>query len=161
MNPLAAVATLALLVPAASKPPPKSLLHVDKRARKAAIALIAGYNGNNSGFNFDGYSRGELRVIVPLGWRVVVRCSNHSAIRHSCAVVRGPMSVKPAFKGAYTPNPQRGLGPGESKSFSFRATRTGAFRLACLVPGHEDARMWDLLKVVRHGRPTIAARPGP
>lgn len=158
---LAAATALALLAPAAHKPPPANFLHVDAGARKAMISLVAGYNGSNSGFNFDGYSRGELRVTVPRGWRVVVRCSNRSAIRHSCAVVRGPMNAKPAFHGAYTADPQRGLDPGQSASFSFRATRVGAFRLACLVPGHEEARMWNLLKIVRRGRPSIAARPGP
>jgi uncharacterized cupredoxin-like copper-binding protein len=41
------------------------------------------------------------------------------------------------------------------------ARRTGSFRIACLVPGHEQARMWDVLDVVRGGHPSIAARPGP
>ena len=161
MGPLAALPLFALLVPLAQKPPPTSFLHVHPGARKVVISLVAGYNDNNSGFNFDGYARGELRVIVPVGWRVVVRCSNHSAIRHSCAVVRGPMTARPAFPGAYTLHPQLGLAPGKSASFSFRATRTGAYRLVCLVPGHEEARMWDLLKIVRGSRPSISARPGP
>ena len=123
--------------------------------------LIAGYDGENSGFNFDGYARGELQVIVPRRWRVVVRCRNRGPLRHSCAVVRGPTSVQPAFRGAAIPHARLGLQPGQSASFSFRATRTGAYRLACVVPGHEQARMWDLLEVVRSGRPTIRARPGP
>ena len=159
-----APAALALALPLAvmgSKPPPGQLLHVNKPARTATILLIAGYDDNNSGFNFDGYARGELWLTIPRGWRVVVRCSNRSPIRHSCAVVRGPMNARPAFRGAVTPHPRRGLAQGESARFSFRATRVGAYRLACLVPGHEEARMWDLLRIVRSGRPRASARPGP
>jgi hypothetical protein len=161
MGPLVAAGVLALLAPASTKPPPARFFHVDQSAKKEIVSLVAGYNDDNSGFNFDGYSRGEMLVTAPRGWRVVVRCSNRSSVRHSCSVVRGPMSAKPAFPHAYTPNPRQGLGPGQSATFSFRASRNGVFRFACLVPGHEEARMWDVLKVVRHGRPSITARPGP
>jgi hypothetical protein len=92
---------------------------------------------------------------------VIVRCENRAAIRHSCAVVKGPMNARPAFRGAAVHNPVVGLGQGRSARFSFRAARVGAYRLACLVPGHEEARMWDVLEVVRRGRPSIHARPGP
>ncbi|HSB37591.1 MAG TPA: sulfocyanin-like copper-binding protein [Gaiellaceae bacterium] len=156
-----ALAAVVPLTVAAPKPPPRRFLSVDRRDRTARIVLIAGYDDENSGFNFDGYARGELQVVVPRRWRVVVRCGNRSPVRHSCAVVRGPMSARPAFRGATIPHPRLGLGRGESASFSFTATRVGAYRLACLVPGHEEARMWDLLEVVRSGRPTIRARPGP
>lgn len=156
-----ALAALLPLTVAATKPPPARFLHVDRRARTARITLIAGYDDENSGFNFDGYARGELRVTVPRRWRVVVRCSNRGPLRHSCAVVRGPTSTRPSFRGAAIPRARLGLAPGESASFSFGATRIGAYRLVCLVPGHEEARMWELLEVVRSGRPTIRARPGP
>ena len=152
---------VAPLAGVASKPPPKQFLHVDTRSQTVRIDLIAGYDDENSGFNFDGYARGELMVIVPLRWHVVVRCSNRSPLRHSCAVVRGPMNARPAFRGAVTPHARLGLSSGRAAHFAFKATRTGAFRLACLVPGHEEARMWDVLKVVRAGRPSIHARPGP
>jgi uncharacterized cupredoxin-like copper-binding protein len=45
--------------------------------------------------------------------------------------------------------------------FSFVARRAGSFRIACLVPGHEQARMWDVLEVARGGQPSISVRPGP
>ena len=158
---LASLAALLPLTAAATKPPPGQFLHVDRAARTATIVLIAGYNSENSGFNFDGYARGELMVTVPLRWRVVVRCSNRPSVRHSCAVVQGPMNARPAFRGATVPHARLGLGRGESATFSFRASRVGAYRLASLVPGQEEARMWDLLEIVRGGRPSIRARPGP
>jgi hypothetical protein len=71
------------------------------------------------------------------------------------------MTITPAFRGATTPNPTDGLPPGQSATFSFVASRVGAYRFACLVPGHEDARMWDVLVVERGGKPSISARPGP
>ena len=46
-------------------------------------------------------------------------------------------------------------GGGKTARFSFRASRTGTFRFVCLVPGHEEARMWDVLKIVAHGKPSV------
>lgn len=142
-------------------PSPARFLHVDAKARTAIVTLDAGYNGENNGFNFDGYGRGELTFSVPRGWRVRMTCVNEGALPHSCAVVRGPMTITPAFRGAATPNATVGLPPGESAAFSFVASRAGVYRIACLVPGHEDARMWDVFVVTRGGKPSVSTRPGP
>jgi hypothetical protein len=156
------VLAVALVAAAAvSKPDPRRFLQVDARHRVVSVTLIAGYDSSNNGFNFDGYGRGELMLTVPLGWRIRVTCTDRSALRNSCAVVQGPMTVTPAFPGASVPNPVEGLTQGETATFSFVAARTGVFRLASLVAGHEEARMWDVLQVVRGGRPAISARPGP
>ena len=154
-----AVALVAAAV--AVKPAPAQFVRVDAPHHVVSITLLAGYDSSNNGFNFDGYGRGELLITVPLGWRVRIICTNRAAARHSCAVVDGPMTVRPAFRGAATPDPTRGLRRGATATFSFRPTKLGPFRLACLVPGHEEARMWDVLEVVRSGRPSIVARPGP
>ena len=146
---------------AASKPDPSRFLSVDTRHRVVSVTLIAGYDSSNNGFNFDGYGRGELTVTVPLRWRVRVTCTNRGSLRHSCAVVAGAMNAAPAFKGAETPQPAVGLSHGSTATFSFVASKLGAFRFACLVPGHEEARMWDVLSVVRKGKPAISARAGP
>jgi len=143
------------------KPDPRQFLHVDTRNKTAALTLVAGYDSANNGFNFDGYGRGELLATVPLRWRVRVTCVDRGGMRHSCAVVDGPMTARPAFAGASVPDPTYGLEQGQSATFSFVASRTGSFRLACLVPGHEEARMWDVLEVTRGGKPSISARPGP
>lgn len=140
---------------AASPPPrPAQFLRADARTRTATITLIASYDSENSGFNFDGYSR-ELMWTVPRGWKVRVVCKNRGPLRHSCAVVSGATSTKPAFPGASTPQPTSGLAPGTSATFSFRATKLGVFRFACLVTGHEQARMWDVFRVVRRGKPSV------
>jgi sulfocyanin SoxE-like protein len=154
-----AVALAAVAV--AGKPDPRQFLRVDARQHAVSLTLIAGYDSSNNGFNFDGYGRGELMVTVPLRWRVRVTCTNRAAMRHSCAVVGGPMTARLAFPGASVPQPVRGLAHGATATFSFVPTKLGPFRLACLVPGHEEARMWDVLEIARGGAPSIVARPGP
>ena len=144
-----------------SKPPPSKFLHVDAAHHAIGLVLIAADGPSNNGFNFDDYGRGELLVKVPRGWRVTVHCTNHAALRNSCAVVSGPNAARPAFRGATTPDPAQGLESGESATFSFVASRTGLFRIASVVPGHEQARMYAVLDVTRGGRPSISARVGP
>jgi len=148
-------------VAVAAKPDPRQFLRVDAGRRTVSVTLVAGYDSSNNGFNFDGYGRGELTVTVPLRWRVRVTCRNAAAMRHSCAVVDGPMTTVPAFAHASIAQPVLGLRHGETATFSFVTTKLGPFRLACLVPGHEEARMWDVLEVVRSGAPSISARAGP
>lgn len=148
-------------VAVAAKPDPHRFLRVDAASHLVSVALVAGYDSSNGGFNFDGYGRGELMVTVPVGWRVRVTCTNGSAVRHSCAVVKGAMTVRPAFPGAAVRHPLQGLRRGQTASFTFVVTKLGPFRFACLVPGHEEARMWDVLEVVRGGAASIAARAGP
>jgi hypothetical protein len=155
---LASTIVLAGAGPAvAARPNPAQFLSWSKARRLVHLTLLAGLGGSNNGFNFDGYGRGELLVRVPVGWRVVVDCENRGGMRHSCAIVKGALTVTPAFSGAST----AALSPGSKATFSFVAARSGAFRIACLVPGHEQARMWDVLDVGPGGKPSISVRPGP
>jgi hypothetical protein len=155
-------ATLLLAAPALSAhPQPSQFLSWNAHTRVARLTLLAGLGSENAGFNFGGYGRGELLVRVPLGWRVVVDCENRGGRRYSCAIVRDSLAATPAFRGASTPQPAAGLSPGRKATFSFVASRLGSFRIASLVPGDEQARMWDVLDVVENGPPSISARPGP
>jgi hypothetical protein len=146
-----ALASVAL---AAKPPDPKRFMRVDARHKIVNVTLIAGYDAFNNGFNFDGYA-GELMWTVPRGWRVRVTCTNRVSLRHSCAVVHGAMSTRPAFTGATVPQPLVGLERGRTVRFVFRAAKVGVYRFACLVPGHEAARMYDVLKIVAKGKPTV------
>lgn len=147
---LAVAVSLAVQAP----PPPRKFLAVDAHRQRVTITLIASYDGANSGFNFDGYSR-FLLWTVPKGWTVRVVCANRGPLRHSCAVVQGPDSTKPAFRGASTPQPRLGLEAGHTARFTFRASKAGVYRFACLVQGHEAARMYDVLKITRGGKPRV------
>jgi Sulfocyanin (SoxE) domain len=132
----------------------------DPARQTASLTLVAGYNGANNSFNFDGYGRGKLLVRVPLNWRVRVTCRNAGSMRHSCAIVRGPQTITPAFRGAATPTPVVGLRSGQTARFTFTASHAGTYRIACLVPGHEEARMWDVLVIGGVTRPSISTRTG-
>jgi Sulfocyanin (SoxE) domain len=147
-------ALVALALAAKAPPSPHRFLAVDAHRHRVTITLIASYDGANGGFNFDGYSRG-LMWTVPRGWTVDVVCKNRGALRHSCGVVKGAGSVTPAFRGAATPQPQIGLEEGHTARFSFRASRKGVFRFVSLVAGDEAARIWDVLKIVGRGRPSV------
>lgn len=100
-------------------------------------------------------------VTVPRSWHVTVLCKNAGTLRNSCAVVSGADATAPAFAGASITNPTLGLSGGSSATFSFIASRTGTYRFASLVPGHELARMYAVLVVSQGGKPAIMARPGP
>jgi hypothetical protein len=144
----------------AGSPAPGRWLSWNVARRTASLTLVAGYDAANNGFNFDGYGRGKLLVRMPLGWRVSVTCRNAASRRHSCAIVRGPQTITPAFRGAATPTPTLGLRSGQTARFTFSASRAGTYRIACLVPGHEEARMWDVLVVGGVKHPSISTRTG-
>jgi uncharacterized cupredoxin-like copper-binding protein len=141
-------------VVAQAPPRPAQFLRVNARTHTATVVLVASYDGANNGFNFDGYSR-ELMWTVPRGWTIRVVCKNRGPLRHSCAAVKGANSAKPAFAGASIPHPGVGLEGGQATTFSFRATKRGVYRFASLVAGDEGARMWDVLKVSRGGKPSV------
>jgi uncharacterized cupredoxin-like copper-binding protein len=124
------------------------------------LLLVSAATGADGGFNFDGYGDGAMRVGIPRGWRVDVTCKNASSIlSHSCAIVDdqqlSPYAAPLAFPGASTPEPQGGVAPGASTSFSFVAARVGTYRIACLVSGHEIDGMWDWFNVTRSGLPSL------
>ncbi len=132
--------------------PPLSMTS-ETTAKTVSFTLMPGYNQANSGMNFNGYSSGGLEIDVPKGWAVTVTCSNRGLLNHSCAVVADEAASQPLFSGASTSNPGAGLPAGQQANFSFKPDRTGAFRMACLVPGHESAGMWIAFKVVGSGSP--------
>jgi hypothetical protein len=136
--------------------PLSAWLSFDAHAKTASLRLSAAYNDVYGGFNFNGYGKGQVLVEVPLGWRVNVRCMNNSSsMRHSCAIVGGVGGRTPAFPGAASPGSQNGLPPRGAVAFSFLAAKLGTYRIVCLVPGHEQAGMWDVFKVARDRLPAV------
>ena len=115
----------------------------DANAKTAAVFVVAGQSG---GLNFDGKQNGGLSITVPAGWKVTITCRNDGNLPHSCAIV-DPTSQAIALTGASTPDPTTGFNPGSAESFSFAASTPGSYRLACLVPGHEDGGMWATFTV--------------
>lgn len=147
--------------PQPGRPNPQRFLSVSPASKTVRLTMLAALGSSNNGFNFDGYGRGELVASVPRGWRVTVQFENRGPRRTSAAVVTGARSATLAFPGAAVPDPIQGIAPGGKSQFSFTAGHTGVFRIASLVPGQAEARMYAVLVVTRDGRPSITARPGP
>ncbi len=122
-------------------------------AKKAVVMkAVAAQTTSNSGFNFNGYSKGKATLTVPLGWTVTQEFSNNSAVPHSLAVTtntKGKPNVLTSGLGAplETPNAKVGVRKGVKQLFSFAVTQPGTYYLVCLVPGHLAGG-----HVHRHGR---------
>ena len=139
-------------------PDPSKYLKVDAQSKTAVVTLIAGYPASDYQFNYNGYGSGQLQLKVPVGWQITVQCANRSTVNQSCAVVAGAHSTEPVQPDWATPDPQRGLGPGESASFVFTPQNTGDYRIASLVPGSEASGMWLDLLVAASGTPAFVVK---
>lgn len=136
-------------------PHPAQYIRIDSGAHSAIVTLIAGYPATDFQFNYDGYGAGSLVLTVPVGWTVTVQCANHSTVPNSCAVVADGRAKEPIQPGWTTPDPQRGLDPGQSASFTFTPSVTGSYRIASLVGGSEASGMWLDLEVTKGGEPSL------
>lgn len=138
-------------------PDPSTYLKVDSHSRSVVVTLIAGYPASDFQFNYDGYTDGQLVLKVPVGWQVTVQCANRSTVNNSCAVVADARATDPVDPTWATPDPRRGLNPGQSASFVFIPSQTGEFRIASLVAGSEASGMWLQLDVVASGAPSMVS----
>lgn len=134
-------------------------IHLQAAQRSVVITLVAGYPAGDYQFNYDGYAGGVLVVTVPTGWHATVQCENRGTVPNSCAVVSGRDDTSPLHGGWSTPDPTRGLDPGQTASFDFTPSGVGSYRIASLVDGHEASGMWADLEVPSHGSPSLTA-PG-
>ena len=141
----------------------------DAEAKTVDLDITAALTSVNGGWNFNGYTNGDLKITVPLGWRVTVNFVSRDAnVPHSLGIIikgeegRLPPSgdqAKVAFRGAFTYPFTQGLGAFKEQSFDFTANQAGTFLLYCGVPGHAAAGMWDYF-VVEEGldQPVVAVR---
>lgn len=131
-------------------------LAVNAAQKQATLTLIGGMPGDSNIFNFNGTQNGQMVVTIPQGWKVTVNFTNKGAVNHSAAITPNlPQSTTIAFPGASTPNPVAGLTTGQSASFTFTASKTGTYRIVCLVPAHEGLGMWATLDIVAGGTASI------
>jgi sulfocyanin len=126
-------------------------------ARKSALfQVVAAATPSNSGFNFDGYSKGKANFVVPVGWTITVEFSNRAGTPHNVVVTksnRPPVTPTPVGEtpAVAIPGPTKvtqGLSStAGTVTTGFTANAPGTFALACGVPGHLQAGMWDKLTV--------------
>ena len=140
-------------------PDPKGYMRADPATRTVIVTLIAGYPATDYQFNYNGYGNGSLVITIPVGWQVTVQCENRGTVPNSCAVVSVRSDLQPMASGWSTPDPVRGLDPGQSASFIFSPTNPGSYRIASLVGGNEASGMWADLEVTSGGQPSISV-PG-
>ncbi len=126
----------------------------DSVTRRVTFALTAGLTPFNGALNFNGFRDGEMTLVVPTRWTVVVNFENHDGmLPHSAEVIlddgQTPLRpVGPAIQRAYTRDVETGVAAGGGKDvMRFTATPAGDYRFYCAVPGHGAAGMWVRLRV--------------
>jgi len=122
--------------------------------RTVEFRLVAGQSAANGFFNFNGFAKGALAVTVPVGWKVIIRYANGSALRHSLDVIpysgtQPDSAPPPAFAGASTKDLVGGIGVGKQETVAFIAANAGTYEFLCGVLGHAQAGMWGRLILVR------------
>ncbi len=128
-------------------------LKADSATQTVQFDLVAGLSSANAGMNFNGFSNGQLQLVVPTGWHVVVHFRNQDQnLPHSAAVTHAivppPPSAPPvAFPHAATHRLDTGMPSDAHEDFRFDATQVGAYAFFCAVPGHGAAGMWIRLDV--------------
>jgi sulfocyanin len=161
---IAAGLLLAAGVGAFAHPAPRhavsKFLAVNAKAKTVTLTILAGDGGNNGGMNFNGYSKGQMVITVPVGWTVDVAFKNEGSLPHSVVfdAWNAPLTsttVKPVFAGATSPNPITGTPTGGSAKFHFKAAKVGKYRMICAFPGHAAIGMWDTFVVAKGGAPSI------
>ena len=125
----------------------------DATAKAMTFPMVSGLNKNGGGWNFDGYARGEMTIVVPVGAKVTFPFYNDDIVPHSLGVVAGsPTNVpsfptQPAFPQAATRNFQQGIPTNQGDSVTFTADKAGTFLVVCGVPGHAASGMWVVFQV--------------
>jgi sulfocyanin len=137
---------------ASAAPKAKAPTWVTTKGKTVSLTVIADYNNNLAGFNFNGYGKGQLTITVPKGDTVKVTFTNKASLPHSVEITAYNKTlptggVTAAFKGANSPNPANGTVGTSPQKFSFVASKAGKYMMICAVPGHAQAGMWDTFVV--------------
>lgn len=166
---LAGAMTLALALPAFAAARHPSHAHKtptwlvwNNKTHTATLTLVAAYNNTLSGYNFNGYAKGQMTVSVPSGTKVNVVFSNDAPLPHSAVFTpftkMSSSTIPVAFKGSESPNPTSGVAKGKAQKFSFMANKVGKYAIVCAVPGHELIGMWDVFMVTKGGKASITIK---
>lgn len=135
---------------------------IDEASQTVTLDIVAGKDDSNNRWNFNGYSRGNGAIVVPLGYIVTINFRNDDPnIAHSIGVDTRTgdfpatfQDPEPVFAGAISTaatSMQEGTQPGESESFSFTADAAGEYSLICYIPAHAATGMWIRFTVSSDG----------
>jgi sulfocyanin len=149
-----------------------SWMTIDGGARKVAMDVVAGFNANNSSWNFNGYYAGNATVVVPAGWGVRITLSNRDGdVPHSLVVMDEPGSPddlplqagreQVAISRAYSKSPEQGISAGDQDVVAFKTKEAGDYLWFCGVPGHGQSGMWIYFEVAANAdAPYLTAAEG-
>jgi sulfocyanin len=165
VNPAGPAPSAAPTVPVVDPSNVAKSLHWDPSTKAMTLPMISGLDKKAGGWNFDGYARGAMTIVVPRGTKVTFPYYNQDIVPHSLGVVVGsPTNVpslpsEPAFPQAATKNFQQGLATNQGDTVSFVADKPGTYLIVCGVPGHAASGMWILFEVSPTAtRPQITTR---
>ena len=120
----------------------------DASSKTVSLEIIAAYNSQRGGFNFNGGSDGAHVITVPQGWTVRMHVKNVDAIPHSAIIILDQKPLPnapetPAISRAYTSHVSDGL-PAQTgqDDVEFRASKAGNYLIFCGVPGHGPSGMY-------------------
>ncbi len=129
------------------------ILASDAASKTVTVNLIAGQGTAAKGFNFNGYSNGDMHIQIPTGWRVRVSMIDESNTPHSALIVPWKERLGGALHAAFAHSApadfRSGIEKGDDpQKFTFTAGKAGKYAIVCGVRGHIDAGMWDVFDVV-------------
>ena len=134
--------------------PNPAWLKWNAQTRTVTFELIAGVPGlAKSPFNFDGYTDGELTLVVPEGATTVMNFQNDDGTPHSAQVIKAGTSIpnmaedEPAILRAYSRAAGEGIAQFGTDVLRFQADPAGEYRIFCGVPGHGLSGMWIRFRV--------------
>ncbi len=121
-------------------------LRLSSKPKTVELVVVAVWNDENYGMNFNGHAKGKALYTIPTGWTVEVTYINPSPIPHSLIVIEKDAIKKiqvaePYFKGAAVEKHLIGS-PYAKQSFTFKADEAGEYALACGFPGHAAGGHW-------------------
>ncbi len=139
---------------AAPVQPDSTLLKWNPATKTATFKLIAGIPGRaKSPFNFDGYTDGELTLIVPENATLIINFVNEDGTPHSAQVIAEQKPIPnmalndAAIPRAYTKAVGEGIAQFGTDNLRFKAAPAGKYLIFCGVPGHGLSGMWIRLHV--------------
>jgi hypothetical protein len=129
-----------------------SWISADPAAQTVTMRFVAAYNGNNGGWNFNGYYDGSLNLVVPAGWRVIIEFETRDAqVPHSLVVTKPYAedefpekagAAEAAIRRAFAKSPDRGMRPPGNDRVRFKAGEPAKYYFFCGVVSHGRTGMW-------------------
>lgn len=131
---------------------------VDHGAQTVTLGIVAGLTNKANYWNYNGFTNGEAKVVVPTGYTVTINFTNQDPnMTHSIGVDTRTggfpaafTDVTPVFEGAISENAldqANATATGEGDVVTFVASTPGNYSFVCYVPGHAAVGMWILFEV--------------